>query len=224
MFEIGITARELVLTEPAATISTQWRWVYALKHQVVLLVNHIRLRAGIAAPQHIHQVLAVLCQCLYSGIGKLLPTQRRVTVGLMGTNRERSIQQQHALLGPTGDIARCGDRCTKVGLNLLEDILQRGRKLNTVLNRETQSVGLSWLVIGVLTDNHYLYLVERTQVKGIKYQFAWRIAGSSLILLSHSLSKLRKVRLFKLATKVSLPRFLYLYCHILLKFGTDYAD
>ena len=195
MFEIGITARELVLTEPAATISTQWRWVYALKHQVVLLVNHIRLRAGIAAPQHIHQVLAVLCQCLYSGIGKLLPTQRRVTVGLMSANGKRCIKQQHALLGPT--------------------ILQRGRKLDTVLNRETQSVCLSWLVIGVLTDNHYLYLVERTQVKGIKYQFAWGIARSSLILLSHSLSKLRKVRLFKLATKVSLPRFLYLYCHIL---------
>ena len=224
MFEIGITARELVLTEPAATISTQWRWVYALKHQVVLLVNHIRLRAGIAAPQHIHQVLAVLCQCLYSGIGKLLPTQRRVTVGLMSTNGKRSIKQQHALLGPTGKIARCGDWRTKVGLNLLEDILQRGRKLDTVLNRETQSVCLSWLVIGVLTDNHYLYLVERTQVKGIKYQLAWGIARSSLILLSHSLSKLRKVRLFKLATKVSLPRFLYLYCHILLKFGTDYAD
>jgi hypothetical protein len=79
-------------------------------------------------------------------------------------------------------------------------------------------------MIGILTDNHYLYLVERTQVKGIEYQFAWGIARSSLILLSHSLSKLRKVRLFKLATKVSLPRFLYLYCHILLKFGTDYAD
>lgn len=215
MFEIGIAAGELMLTEPAATISTQWRWVYALKHQVVLLVNHIRLRAGIAAPQHIHQVLAVLCQCLYSGIGKLLPAQLRMAVGLMSANGKRCIQQQYALLGPTGKIARCGDRCTKVGLNLLEDILQRGRKLDTVLNRETQAVCLSWLVIGILTDNHHLHLVERTQVKGIKYQFAWGIARSSLILLSHSLSKLRKVRLFKLATKVSLPRFLYLYCHIL---------
>lgn len=215
MFEIGITARELVLTEPAATIGTQWRWVYALKHQIMLLVDHIGFAAGITAPQHIHQVLAVLRQRLNSGIGKLLPPQLRVTVGLMSANGKRCIQQQHALLGPTGEIARCGDRCTKVGLNLLEDILQRGRKLDTVLNRETQSVCLSWLVIGVLTDNHHFHLVERTQVKGIKYQFAWGIARSSLILLSHSLSKLRKVRLFKLATKVSLPRFLYLYCHIL---------
>ena len=193
MFEIGITARELVLTEPAATISTQWRWVYALKHQVVLLVNHIRLRAGIAAPQHIHQVLAVLCQCLYSGIGKLLPPQLRMTVGLMSANGKRCIQQQHALLGPTGKIARCGDRRTKVGLNLLEDILQRGRKLDTVLNRETQSVCLSWLVIGVLTDNHYLHLVERTQVKGIKYQFAWGIARVLLILCTNRIGEPNKV-------------------------------
>ena len=198
MFEIGITARELVLTEPAATISTQWRWVYALKHQVVLLVNHIRLRAGIAAPQHIHQVLAVLCQCLYSGIGKLLPSQRRVTVGLMSANGKRCIKQQYALLGPTGKIARCGDRRTKVGLNLLEDILQRGRKLDTVLNRETQSVGLSWLMIGVLTDNHHFHLVERTQVKGIEYQFAWGIARVLLILGSNRIGEPDKIILVEL--------------------------
>jgi len=224
LFEIGIAAGELVLTEPAATIGTQRRWMHTLEHQIMLLVDHIGFAAGITAPEHIHQVLTMLRQRLNSGIGKLLPPQLRMTVGLMGTNRERSIEQQHALLSPTGEIARCGDRRTKVGLYLFKDILQRGRKLDTVLNREAQSVCLSWLVIGVLADNHHFHLVERTKVKGIEYQFAWGIARGSLILLSHSLSKLRKVRLFKLATKVSLPRFLYLYCHILLKFGTDYAD
>ena len=198
MFQIGITARELVLTEPAATISTQWRWVYALKHQVVLLVNHIRLRAGIAAPQHIHQVLAVLCQCLYSGIGKLLPSQRRVTVGLMSANGKRCIKQQYALLGPTGKIARCGDRRTKVGLNLLEDILQRGRKLDTVLNRETQSVGLSWLVIGILTDNDNLNLIKWTKIKGVEYQFTWRIARVLLILGSNRIGEPDKIILVEL--------------------------
>ena len=193
MFEIGITARELVLTEPAATISTQWRWVYALKHQVVLLVDHIGFAAGITAPQHIHQVLTVLRQRLNSGIGKLLPPQLRMTVGLMSANGKRCIKQQHALLGPTGKIARCGDRRTKVGLNLLEDILQRGRKLDTVLNRETQSVCLSWLVIRILTDNHHLHLVERTQVKGIEYQFAWRIARIMLILCTNRIGEPNKV-------------------------------
>ncbi len=74
-------------------------------------------------------------------------------------------------------------------------------------------MGLSRLVIGILSDNHHLYLVKRTEVEGIEYQFAWRIAGCGLILPSHSVSKLRKVRFLKLATKMSFPRILYLYCH-----------
>lgn len=193
MFEIGIAAGELVLTEPAATIGTQRRWMHTLEHQIMLLVDHIGFAAGITAPEHIHQVLTMLRQRLNSGIGKLLPPQLRMTVGLMGTHRERSIEQQHALLSPTGEIARCGDRRTKVGLYLFKDILQRGRKLNAVLHRETQSMGLSWLVIGILTDNHHLYLVKRTEVEGIENQLAWRIAGILLILCTNRIGEPDKI-------------------------------
>ena len=131
-------------------------------------------------------MFAMSSQSLNGSICKLLPTQCGVTIRLMGSYRQRSIQQQHALLCPTGQIARGGNRCTKIGLNLLEDILQRGRELDTILHGETQSVRLSWLMIRILSDNHHLHLIKRTQVEGIENQFTWRITGGRLILLSHS--------------------------------------
>jgi hypothetical protein len=74
-------------------------------------------------------------------------------------------------------------------LNLFEDILQRGGELNTILNRETQSVGLSWLMIGILSDNHHLHLVERTKIKGIENQLAWRIASIMTILSTNRIGE-----------------------------------
>ena len=131
----------------------------------------------------------------------------------MGTNGERCIQKKHALLSPTCKIARCRNFLTQISLYLFKDILERWWELYAVLYRETQSVGLSRLMIWVLSDDNNLNLIKRAQVKGIENQLTWRIASRSLILLSHSCSELRKVRLIKLVLQILLPRFFYLYVH-----------
>ena len=87
MFEISIAARELMLAKPSSTIGTQGRGMDRLKNEVLLLVDHIRLGAGIASPQHINQMLTMLSQRLDSCIGKLLPTQHGMAVGLMSSYR-----------------------------------------------------------------------------------------------------------------------------------------
>ena len=138
----------------------------------------------------------------------------------MGTNGERCIKKQHALLSPTGKIARCRNFLAQISLYLFKDILERWRELYAVLYRETQSVGLSRLMIRVLTNDNNLNLIKRAQVKGIENQLTWRIAGCSLILLSHSSSELRKVRFIKLVLQILLPRFFYLYVHNCLKISS----
>ena len=179
-----------MLAKPATTIRTQGRGVDTLQHEVLLLIDHISLRAGIASPEHIHQMLTMGGQGLNSGIGKLLPSQRRVTVSLMRPDRQRGIQKQHPLFSPARQIAGSGDGCPKVGLYLLEDVLQGRGKLDAVLHREAQPVGLTRFVIRILSDDHHLHLVERTQVEGIEYQLTRRIAGGLHILLSHRFSQL----------------------------------
>ena len=125
MFQIGVAAGELMLSEPATTIGTQGRRVDTLQHEVLRLIDHISLRTGIATPKHIDEMVAMGGQRLDSGIGELLPAQRGMTICLMGADGERGVQQQHPLFCPARQIARGGDRCAEVCLNLLEDILQR---------------------------------------------------------------------------------------------------
>ena len=74
-------------------------------------------------------------------------------------------------------------------------------------------MGLPWLMIGVLADDHHLHLIKRTEVKGIKNQFTRRIAGRLHILLPYSLSQLCEIWLLKLTVQVRLPTLFYLYCH-----------
>ena len=157
----------------------------------------------------------MLSQSLNSSIGKLLPTQRRVAVCHMGTNGQRGIEQQNALFCPTCQITRRGNRCTKILLYLLEDILQRGWKLYSILHGETQPMSLSWFVIGVLSDDNHLHLIERTQIKGVEDELARRIAGAGSIFLSHRLGELFEIRLLKLTLQVFLPCGFYLDIHML---------
>ena len=153
-------------------------------------------------------------QSLNGGIGELLPAQRSVAVGLVGTYRQRSVQQQHALLCPARQVARGRNRCAEVGLYLLEDVLQRRREHHPVLHREAQPVGLSRLVVRVLSDDHHFRLVEWAEVEGVENEFARRVAGAGLVFLSDGFCQLSEVGLLKLWRQLFLPRWFYLYVHL----------
>lgn len=169
--QISITARELMLAEPAATIGRERRRVNRLQHKVLRLVYHICLASRVATPQHIDQMLALCSQSTDGRISKLLPAQCRMAVGLMGTYGQRGIEQQDPLLGPARQITCLRKGRAQIILNLLEDILQRWRKLYPVLNGETQSMCLSRLMIRVLSDDDHLHLVKGTQVESIEDEF-----------------------------------------------------
>jgi hypothetical protein len=53
-------------------------------------------------------------------------------------------------------------------------------------------------MVWVLSDNHHLHLIKGTKIKGIEYQFAWRIAGCSGIFLPNGTRQLSKVGFLKL--------------------------
>ena len=175
-----------MLPEPAATIGRERRGMYRLQHQILCLVYHVRLRASIATPQHIDYMFARRSQCTDGSICEGLPPQRRMAVSLVGTYRQRRVKQQHTLLCPSCQVSALRNRRSQVLLYLLENVLQRGWELHAVLYRKTQPMGLSWLVIRVLSDDYHLYLIERTQVESIEYQGTWRITCPCRIFLPDS--------------------------------------
>ena len=137
-------------------------------------------------------------QCLDGGIGELLPSKTSVAVGHVGPHRQRGIQQQDTLLSPARQVAALRYWRAQVGLYLLENVLKRRREGYAILHREAQAVGLAWFVIGILTDDDYLYLVERAKVIGVENQLSWRIANRLLVFLPDGSRQLRKVGLVEL--------------------------
>lgn len=75
---------------------------------------------------------------------------------------------------------------------------------------------LTWFVIGVLTNDDHLHLVEGTEVEGVEYLGTWRIAGCGGVLLTHGACKLLEVGLLKLLLQVFFPSGFYLYVHSML--------
>ena len=63
-----------MLSEPTATIGTQGRRMDGFEHEILRLVNHIRLATRIAAPEHIDEMFALRGECADGGISKSLPT------------------------------------------------------------------------------------------------------------------------------------------------------
>ena len=66
-------------------------------------------------------------------------------------------------------LAGRGRGTAEIVLKLLVDVAERARKFHSGIDRETQTVGLSESGIRVLTEDHDLYVVERTGVKGREY-------------------------------------------------------
>ena len=136
-------------------------------------------------------------ECLDGGIGKLLPSMALVAPRLVLPYGECGVQQQNPLLCPSREIAGHRNRSTKVLLYLLEDILKRRGKCHTVAHRETEPMCLPWAMIGILTDDHHLHLVDGTEIESIEYQTARGIACGGLILLAYKIRKRDEIRLSK---------------------------
>ena len=158
-------------------------------------------------------MLALGGQGTDGGIGEGLPAQRGMAVGLMGTDRQGGVEQQYALFGPACEVATQRDGCAEVLLNLLEDVLQRRGKQHTVLYGEAQPMCLAWLMVGVLSDDDHLDLVEGTEVEGIEDERARRIACACPVFLTDGSSELGEVGFDELALQLFLPRRFYLYIH-----------
>ena len=152
-------------------------------------------------------------QCLDGRIGKEAPAQLLVTVCHVGSNRERSIKQQYTLFGPACQVSIGRHRLAKVIVNLLKNIDERRGHHHTFRHGETQSHGLTRLVIRILTDDDNLHLVKRREVESIEDKMSGRIARPMLIFLSDGIGKLLEIRSLKLRLKILFPGWFYLYIH-----------
>lgn len=86
-------------------------------------------------------------------VGEGRPAEVFMAVRLPAAYGQSRVQHEHTALRPLGERAVLGRYNAEITLQLLEDVLQARRRLNTRLNREAKSVRLSGTVIRVLPEN-----------------------------------------------------------------------
>ena len=147
---------------------------------------------------------------------KVVHPRPLMAVGLMRPHRQGSVQKQHALLGPTSQVARRRHLDTQVVSDFLVYIEKRGRQRDSFGHGEAQAHCLPRLVVGILPYDHHPHTVVGAKVESIENQPARGITREGGILLSHRLGKLGKIRFRKLRLQMGLPTTLYLYFHSVL--------
>ncbi len=140
------------------------------QHQVTLAVDRSALLDRIGTPQQEHDTIALVIQELHHAIRKTLPALALVRSRPATLHRQHRIEQQHALGSPTFQVA-IGRNChAQVVRNLLVNVYQRGRCLDTVAHRKTQAMRLSRAVIRVLPQYHHPHLLKRRRVQRVENQ------------------------------------------------------
>ena len=158
-----------MLATEKATVGRKWAGVWGGEDQVSAVRGHQRLLLdGETAPQQKQQVFPHLRKPLDNGVGKGLPADSRMACRLVGPHRQGGVQEQDALVGPAFQVPVLRGCDAKVVVEFLEDVDEGGRRVDSVRHRETQPVGLSWIVVWVLPDDDRLYLVHRAKVQGRK--------------------------------------------------------
>jgi len=213
LLEVCVGAGEGAGAEEAG-VSGEGRGVRRLNNQVLGAVNVGTFGPGIVAPEDKDEVLALCRERGDSGVSKLLPSPTLMTPGHARFDREGCVQEQHALCGPSLQVASpvC-DWPANIRLDFFKDILERRRERDAFIDREAQAVGLPGAVVGILAQDDDFYFIKWAEVKRTEDMFRRWVHYLPGILLFHELCKLVEIGLFEFFFKNPLPRWIYLYLH-----------
>lgn len=180
-------------------------------------------------------MFALCGQRLDGCIGERLPSFTLVTAGLSGLYGERGIEEEDTLIGPTSKVAtvrkRGRARRLRKGrtvsswlavfvVELLVDVLERWRWLDTLLHAETQAMRLIRTMVRILSEDDDLDFVKRCAIEGLEDLLARRIAYACLVCIPDKLGQDLEIRAVKLRLQHLLPGRFYLYVHFVALFMT----
>lgn len=81
-FQKGVGLLEMIIAEKAI-VRRKWRRMSRFQDQMLGLINENFLAAGIAAPEHEDEMIAMIAEIAHRGFGKSLPTVTPMRAGLV---------------------------------------------------------------------------------------------------------------------------------------------
>lgn len=209
--QILVAEFEMVVPEETA-IGRQGRWMSGAQHEVAVGVDEGCLLAGRCSPQQKDEVLALRSQQAYDSVGERLPAVTRMAEGLMCTHAQAGIEKKDALVGPSrqvvwpqAGVVEGSLLIETLCLYLLHDVDKRRGSRDILWHTEAKAVCLSRFVIGVLSQDDDLHLVERCMLEGVEDEAAGWIARTGSILSLDEPDEFFKVWLLKFLLQPSAP-------------------
>ena len=161
-----------------ASHGTQGTGVCTHQDEVAALVDEGSLSSCWSAPKHEDETFASPVEGSDGSVRECFPTLATMAESLMLSDREAGVEKEDTLSCPTCQVATLRDRCSRLSLYLLEDVLKRGRELYAVVHAEAESVCLSRAVIGILTEDDDTNLIEWRRIEGVEDEPTGRIAST----------------------------------------------
>lgn len=154
-----VALREVLAAEER--LLRQRGWVTCLEDLVASGGDSRSKLLSEATPEQPHNVFAIVCELHDRGLGEVAPAKLRVRVRLVSLNSQCRVEQQDTLVGPINETAvarplEAGD----VALKFLVDVHERGWNLHTALDGEAETLGLTDVVIRVLSNDDDSNLAE----------------------------------------------------------------
>lgn len=191
-----------------------------LNEGVPIRVNQFCLGLGRLAPQDEDAMFGPRSQQANHSVGKFFPAALLVRVGLVGFHGQDSVEQQDTAFAPRLQVSRIRNRNAKIGLEFLEDVLERGWMFNTGLHRKGQAMSLALVMVRVLTEDDGFDLGKGSQAKSVEDLIVSRKNGGRC---SGSIDKrfeFAKVVFFELGFEQRFPASGYLFVHDLAFFNS----
>ena len=127
------------------------------------------------SPEHVDNGAVLGIHGLQDRVCELLPAVTPVGIGLVGADRQDSVQKEDSLSGPFDQISVVRHITAYIIMKLFVDIYKRRRCRTAGPHREAHAVGLSLAVIGILSQDHNTDTAERSLMEGIEKILSGRI-------------------------------------------------
>ena len=144
------------------------------ENDVFVRIEELFLGLGRLTPEREDHRISTITQPPNDGVGEGFPAFAAMRVCLVGTNRHYGVEEQHSLPRPGNQATVLWRGETKVIIEFLENVAQRGRQSSARQYRKTQTVRLADAMIGVLAEDYNARLLGRSPFQGRKNMYLGR--------------------------------------------------
>lgn len=199
-------------TAEKTTVCRKGRGVGGFEDDMFFCIDERFLFLCMTSPEEENQKITFIRKCLNDWISKGFPSFSSMRHRLPCTDCECGIEEEYTLFCPTCQISIFWCRNAEVSLNFLKYIHQRWWVSHSFHDREREAMGLSWSMIGVLSEYNNFYRIKGCSIQSGKYILWMRVDSLPCEnLIFYKLRKLSKVRFFKFWSKNLFPAFFELY-------------